>query len=172
MYLFDFRGGTVSSVRCFQIVPRFGQYSRPRTLSAGDIGGLVDDGGGRAGDDATNPTLGRLATALKSHMEKVYSSEVLRCLRRRIPVTLPALQNVSTCLESMPTEEVTHFLVRGLLRSISGVYYGRRECVGRQKGMLLDFALGVNHWCGQSLVRFGPGRAGLSWARPSRAEPS
>lgn len=106
---------------CFQTIPRFGQYSRPRTLSSGDVGGIdfgSGGGGGRGGDGGgdhvTNPTLARLTTALKSHMDKVYSSEVLRCLQRRMPVTLPALQNVWTCLESMPTEEVTHFLVSGL----------------------------------------------------------
>lgn len=142
--LLSFPGGTVPSGLCFQISPRFGQYSRPRTLSSGDVGGVdVDDGGGDGGgggDYVTNPTLARLATALKSHMEKVYSSEVLRCLQRRMPVTVPALQNVWTCLESMPTEEVTHFLVRVFVfRSIyvggTCVPSGRGGCRGRQKGI-------------------------------------
>ena len=155
--LFSLPGGAVASGRCFQIIPRFGEYSRPRTLSSGDVVGVdVDDGGGGGdgsgggggdgcgggggGDYVTNPTLARLATALKSHMDKVYSSEVLRCLQRRMPVTLPALQNVWTCLESMPTEEVTQFLVRGFVfRSIcvGGTYVpsGRRGCRGRQKGV-------------------------------------
>lgn len=115
-----FLGGTGFSFRCSQIVPRFEQYSRPRTLSSGDIGG-ADDGGGS--DLVTNPTLARLAMALKDHMDKVYSSEVLRCLQRRVPVTLPALQNVWTCLESMPAE-VTNFLVSALIPSIEGVPWG------------------------------------------------
>ncbi|CAM9294448.1 unnamed protein product, partial [Ascophyllum nodosum] len=63
---------------------QFGQYYRPRTLSAGDLAGLHGDGATEAA--SKHPTLERLAGALRAHTEKAYASEVLRCLLQRKPV--------------------------------------------------------------------------------------
>lgn len=113
----------------------FGQYSRPRTLSSGDLGGTeagyashstsVFVGGGAVlgGAESNGPNLAELARALRVHMDKVYSAEVLRSLLRRSPVTVSALQSVRKCLKPLSAAEVTRFLVR-TVRTYARLEYG------------------------------------------------
>lgn len=95
-----------------QAKTRFGQYRRPRTLSAGDLSGVRAGGGDRNTPSPVNPSLKRLAEALREHMDRIYCSEVLRSLLRFTPVTLSTLLTVRRCLRPMPPEEITRFLVR------------------------------------------------------------
>lgn len=101
------------------------QYRRPRTLSGGDFSGVRGAGCGAGfgdGGDAfhpVNPSLARLAEALREQMDKLYCSEVLRSLLRRTPVTLSTLLTVRRCLRPLPQEEVTRFLVRNKSAIIS-----------------------------------------------------
>lgn len=91
---------------------RFGQYRRPRTLSAGDLSGVRTGGGDKNAPPPVNPSLKRLTEALREHMDKIYCSEVLHSLLRFTPVTLSTLLTVRRCLRPMPPEEITRFLVR------------------------------------------------------------
>lgn len=110
-----------------QAATRFGQYRRPRTLSAGDLtaaygsgirigGGGSSSGSGRGNSSSAstpiNPAFTRLAEALREHMHKIYCSQVLRALLRSTPVTTSTLLTVRRCLRPVPPEEITRFLVR------------------------------------------------------------
>lgn len=86
----------------------FGKYSRPRTLSTGDLKGLHGIG---AAEIANHPALEQLIEALEAHTKKAYASEVLRCLLHRKPITVSTLQSVRRCLRPLPMSEVTRFLV-------------------------------------------------------------
>ena len=95
-----------------QAKTRFGQYRRPRTLSAGDLSGVRAGAGDRNTPSPVNPSLKRLTETLREHMDRIYCSEVLRSLLRFTPVTLSTLLTVRRCLRPMPPEEITRFLVR------------------------------------------------------------
>lgn len=76
------------------------------------IGGGSGGSGGSGTTMPINPSLARLTEALREYMDKIYCSEVLRSLLRRTPVTMPTLLTVRRCLQPVPAEEITRFLVR------------------------------------------------------------
>lgn len=101
-----------------QAKTRFGQYRRPRTLSAGDLSAIRTGSGCKNTPPLVNRSLKRLTEALREHMDRIYFSEVLHSLLRFSPVTLSTLRTVRRCLRPMPPEEITRFLVR------SNIWYG------------------------------------------------